>query len=168
MAVLHNDAKNLRFFMELVDREVLPIVPGQPVPSPESARILGTTGVEFFDRRDKSFWPFLRLPVIYFAGSDGTELIASLRDLCSLKVPGVVFRGGAHHDLVLQIGRQEKGGFLVEVGIDLATYLQETSGQSSEPGNELALFRFVTQTTELVRFADQVKQELAKLPTSRT
>lgn len=167
MAVLHNDAKNLRFFVELVDREVPPLVPGQPPVPAELIRVLGTTGVEFYDRRDKSFWPFIRLPVLYFGGKDGPELVSSVRDLCSMKVEGFAFRTGTQGELALQVGRQQGGGFVVEVGIDLATYLLETSGLQGEPGRELALFRFTTSTSELVIFADQVKQELEKLPPIR-
>jgi hypothetical protein len=167
MAVLHNDAKNLRLFVELVDREVPPLVPGQPPVPAEMIRVLGTAGVEFYDRRDKSFWPFIRLPVIYFGGKDGPELVSSIRELCSMKVQGFVFRTGTQGDLALQVGRQQGGGFVVEVGIDLATYLLETSGLQGEPGRELALFRFTTSTSELVIFADQVKQELDKLPPIR-
>jgi hypothetical protein len=164
MAVLHNDAKNLRLFLELVDREVPPVVPGQPPMPAEAIRVLGTAGVEFFDRRDKAFWPFIRLPVVYFAGGDGHALIHSLKDVCSLKVPGFVLRSGNQGELAIQIARQEKGAFLVEVGIDLSSYLLETSGLQGEPGRELAMFRFVSHTAELVTFADQVKQEIEKLP----
>ncbi len=130
--------------------------------------MLGTAGVEFYDRRDKSFWPFIRLPVIYYGGGDGAALVQSIRDLCSLKIPGFAFRTGTQNDLAIQIGRQEDGGFLVEVGIDLAPYLFETSGLQGEPGRELALFRYITSTAELVVFADQVKQELQRLPPLRS
>jgi hypothetical protein len=164
MAVLHNDAKNLRLVLTLADRERLPVVPGQPPPAPEGLRVLGTTAVEFFDRRDKEFWPFLRLPVLYLAGADGRSLVESVRDLCASKRPGFAFRTGAHDEMALQMTRQEGGGFVVEVGIDLASYLYETSGLQGENGRELALFRFTTSTSELVIFADQVKQELAGLP----
>ena len=167
MAVLHNDAKNLRLFLELVDREVPPVVPGQPAPSAESVRVLGTAGVEFYDRRDKSFWPFLRLPVLYLSGGDGHALVHSLKEVCSLKKPGFAFQTGTQNDIAVRIGRQDGGGFSVEVGIDLATYLLETSGNAGEPGRELALFRFATHTAELVRFADQLKQELENLPPLR-
>src|SRR5215469_1577804 len=109
MAVLHNEGKNLRFFLELVDREVLPLIPGQPKPPADSARLLGTAGVAFYDRRDRSFWPFIRLPVIYFGGSDGEELIRSIRQVCSLQSSGFAFRAGAQGELALQIGRQENG-----------------------------------------------------------
>jgi hypothetical protein len=167
MAVLHNNAKNLRFFLEVVDREVLPPIPGQPSPRADAARILGTTGVEFYDRRDKGFWPFVRLPVLYLAGTDGHALIHSLRDLCSQKVPGFAFRTGTAQEVAIQVGQVENGRFLVEVGIDLAAYLLETSGTQGEAGQELALFRFHTHTAELVLFADQVKQELERLPPVR-
>jgi len=167
MAGLHNDARNLRLFIELVDREMPPLVPGQPPPAAESVRVLGTGGVEFFDRRDKSFWPFIRLPVSYFGGKDAPELVESIRDLCALKREGFAFRTGAQDELTFQIGRQQGGGFVVEVGIDLAPYLFETSGLQGEPGRELSLYRFNTSTAELVRFADQVKQELDKLPPLR-
>jgi len=164
MAVLHNEAKNLRLVLELVDREVPPIVPGQPPAPPDTIRVLGTVGVEFLDRRDKSFWPFIRLPVIYYGSGDGTALVQSIRDLCSLKIPGFALRTGTQGDLALQIGRQDSGSFVVEVGIDLATYLFETSGLQGEPGRELALFRYSTNTAELVVFADQIKQEMEHLP----
>jgi len=167
MALLHNQAKNLRLVLELVDREVPAVIPGQPAAPPESVRVLGTVGVEFFDRRDKSFWPFIRLPVIYYGGGDGAALVQSIRDLCSLKIPGFALRTGAQGDLALQIGRQEGDNFVVEVGIDLASYLFETSGLQGEPGRELALFRYSTSTAELVVFADQVKQEIERLPPLR-
>ena len=164
MALLHNEAKTLRFSLELVDREVPPVVPGQRPLPPEAIRVLGSASVEFFDRRDASFWPFIRLPVVYYAGTDAGELVASIRDLCSLKVAGFAFRTGAAQDVALQIGRQEGGAFVVEVGIDLATYLFKTTGAQGEPGRELAMFRFITNTGELVRFADQIKQEAERLP----
>lgn len=167
MAVLHNDAKTLRLFIEFVDREVPALVPGQPPVPADSIRVLGTAGVEFYDRRDESYWPFIRLPVIYYGGGDASALIQSIRDLCSLTVPGFVFRTGTQNDLAVQIARVEAGGFVVEVGIDLATYLLETSGLQGAPGQELALFRFTTSTSELVVFADQVKQELTRLPPPR-
>ncbi len=164
MAVLHNEARTLRFSLDLVDREVPPVVPGQPPAPPEAIRVLGSAGVEFYDRRDASFWPFIRLPVVYYGGGDAAELVSSIRDLCSLKVGGFAFRTGSAQDVALQIGRQESGGFVVEVGIDLAPYLLETTGASGEPGRELAMFRFVTNTAELVRFADLLKQEIERLP----
>ena len=168
MAVLQNDAHTLRFVLSLVDRETLPKVPGQPAPAPETLRLLGTTSVEFFDRRDKGFWPFIRLPVVYLSGGDGATLIDAVRDLCALKREGLSFRTGASDEVAVQIGRQPGGGFVVEVGIDLAAYLFETSGRQGEPGRELALFRFTTGTADLVVFADQVKQELAALPPVRS
>jgi hypothetical protein len=164
MAVLHNDAKNLRFVLELVDRETLPVVPGHKAPPPESLRLLGSAGVEYLDRRDKAFWPFLRLPVLYLAGVDGITLVDAIRSLCALERPGFAFRTGAQEELALQVVRQEGGGFIAEVGIDLASYLYETSGLQGDPGRELALFRFTTSTSELVVFADQVKREAAALP----
>lgn len=167
MAVLHNEPKTLRLFLELVDREVPQILPGVAPPPRESVRVLGTAGVEWYDRRDKSFWPFLRLPVLYLGGADGSQLVASIRDLCALKTEGFNFRTGASSEFGFQLSRQAGGGFVVEVGVDLASYILETAGIQGEPGRELALFRFTTSTAELVIFADQVKQELEKLPPIR-
>ena len=167
MAVLHNQSKNLRFFLELVDREVPPLVPGQPRPPVDSARILGTAGVEFYDRRDQAFWPFIRLPVLYLEGSDTGALVDSIREFCSLRIPGFAFRTGAQREIALQLGREESGSLLVEVGIDLAPYLLETTGGLGEPGRELAMFRYYTTTAELVTFADQIVQEVARLPPLR-
>lgn len=167
MAVLHNESKNLRFFLELADREVPPSVPGQPRPPADSARILGTAGVEFYDRRDQAFWPFIRLPVLYLEGADGGSLVASIREFCSLRIPGFAFRIGAQREIALQLSREEGGSLLVEVGIDLVPYLLETTGRLGEPGRDLAMFRYYTTTAELVTFADQVVQEIAKLPPLR-
>jgi hypothetical protein len=164
MAVLHNLAKNLRLSVELVDREVPVVIPGQPPPPADLLRVLGSAGLEFFDRRDQSFWPFIRLPVVYYGGTDAPALVNSIREVCSLRIPGFAFRTGTQGDLALQVGRQNGGTFVVEVGIDLATYLVETSGIQGEPGHELAMFRFNTNTAELVIFADQLKQELERLP----
>jgi len=101
--------------------------------------------------------------VIYLAGGDGPVLVESVRDVCALKRPGFAFRTGAQDELALQLAKQDGGGYVIEVGIDLAAYLHETSGLQGDPGRELALFRFTTGITELVLFADQVKTELAAL-----
>jgi len=162
MAFLSNRIKSLRFVLDVVDRETLPAVPGQPAPAPETLRVLGTTSVEFYDRRDQAFWPLLRLPVIYLGGPDVPLLVESVRDLCALKRPGFAFRSGSHDELVLQVVRQGEG-FVVEAGLDLGAYLFETSGLPSDPGRELALFRFETGTAELVVFADQLKEQLSSL-----
>jgi len=168
MAVLHNEPRTLRLALELVDREVPPIVPGAPPVPREAVRVLGSAGVEFLDRRDQGFWPILRLPVVYLGGEDAPSLVRSIRDLCSLKSDGFSFRTGAQKEFGFQIGRQKGGGFIVEVGIDLSAFLFETAGVLGEPGRELALFRFTTSTSELVVFADQVKQELERLPPLRS
>src|SRR5260370_34724274 len=146
MAVLHNEGKNLRFFLELVDREVFPIVPGQPRPPPNAARVLGTVGVEFYDRRDQSYWPFIRLPVIYIGGTEGEELIDSIRKVCSLQSTGFAFRGGSQGELALQIGRQDDGGLLAEGGLDPASHRLPAPGTAPAPAKELALSRFTTAT----------------------
>jgi hypothetical protein len=57
---------------------------------------------------------------------------------------------------------------MVEVGLDLATYLLESSGQLGDPGRELAMFRYMTRTDELVIFADQLKEEMQRLPPLRS
>jgi hypothetical protein len=146
---------------------VIYVPTGSPGPVSGTDSLAREPAVEFYDRRDKSFWPFIRLPVIYFGGRDGPALVDSIRELCALKREGFAFRTGAQDELTFQIGRQQGGGFIVEVGIDLAPYLHETSGLQGEPGRELSLWRFTTSTAELVRFADQVKQELEKLPPLR-
>src|SRR5687767_4255916 len=103
MAVLHNETKTLRLFVELVDREVPPIVPGAPPIPKEAVRILGTAGVEWFDRRDQAFWPFLRLPVLYLGGGDPAGLVESIRNLCQLKVEGFAFRTGNQQEFGFQV-----------------------------------------------------------------
>ena len=151
MAVLHNESRTLRLALQLADRVTL----GPP-------RVLGSAGVECLDRRDGEFWPLVLLPVVYFAPGDLPELVASIRSLCALTSPGFGFRSDGEGDLALQISRQE-GAMNVEAGFDLARVLAETAGRPGVPGKELALFRFQTNTAELVQFADQVRRELGEL-----
>jgi hypothetical protein len=163
MAVLHNESRTLRLAVELVDREVPPVIPGQPPVGGDAIRVLGSAGMEFYDRRDSSYWPIIRLPVVYYEGTDPAQLVGSIRDLCSLKIPGFAFRTGSSQELAIQVGGQD-GRWIVEVGLDLATFVLETAGTPGEAGRELAMFRFVTTTAELVRFADELKQEIGRLP----
>lgn len=161
MAELDNDTYTLRLQLALADRE---LVPGATDKTPaEAFRVLGTAAVEFFDRRDKEFWPFLRLPSLYLAGEDAPALIEALRDLCAMKRDSFLLRTGDRGELAVGVARGG-GGFDVEVGVDLAPILAQVSGTPGEPGHQLAMFRFTTGTAQVVVFADQLKQELERLP----
>lgn len=162
MAALHNEERNLRLNLQLVDRERQRLSPTESKPT-AGPRVLGTFGIEFLEARDKEFWPLLRLPVIYLAHGDGEALLTAIRELCAQTRTGLAFTGGTQGELVLRLAAKE-GGYLVETGVDLCGYLMETSGRVCTPGGNLAMFRFEVATGELVRFAGQLQQELEQLP----
>ena len=162
MASLHNDKKSLRFRLSLADRELPQRLPGQPAPDPKSGRLLGDLGIEHFDRRDKTYWPFVHQAVFWMALPDCEGLLRNLESIIRGELAGFAFRSTLVDDLGLQIGKQE-GRYSVEVGLDLNTYLTDTAGSFGAPGDALALFRFTTNQTEMVAFAHELKTELARV-----
>jgi len=87
MAVLPNDAGSMRLAVGLVDREApvgggLPALAGVP-----SGRILCTAAVEHFDRRDREWWPFVRLPALHLGGQAAHALVEGARQLLAGSSP---------------------------------------------------------------------------------
>ena len=150
MPALHNPNRTLRFCLDVADF------------SSREHSFVCTAAVEFFDRRDDGFWPFLRLPVLSVTRDDALGLVEAIRGVCSRARPGFSLRTGALNELSLQLGREGEA-FAVEVGVDLAPYLLETSGIRSQMGTELSLFRFGTTLTELVVFADAIASSLLEV-----
>lgn len=150
MPAISNPNRTLRFSFELADFAA------------QDNAFVCTAAVEFFDRRDKEFWPIVRLPVVRMSQPDAHALVDALKAVCSQQRPGFSLRTGATEELQLQIGRDNEG-VAIEVGVDLSAYLVETSGVRSEPGKELALFRFSADFADLVIFGKAITDRLLQL-----
>jgi hypothetical protein len=163
MAALPNEAGSLRLAIALVDREAS-LAPGQPAfEGVASGRLLGTAAVEHFDRRDKEWWPFVRLPAIYVAPAAIDALVEGAREVLQGATPGFAWHPGAGMPVALQLGAPEGApGLLVEVAIDLGPWLAEMV--PGPPGNEACLFRFAASRADLVRFADALSAEARVVP----
>jgi hypothetical protein len=168
MAELTNDAGTMRWNLEVVDREAPVRGPIQVVMEDgrvPSGRLVATTAVEYFDPRDRQFWPFIRLPSLYLAPADLQALLTGVTDLCSGSAPGFAWRSGADGAVGVQVGGGEgaPAAVVAEIGVDLAIFLEVATGAPRRPGAELALFRFLTGQAQLVRFGDQLKGEFGGL-----
>ena len=147
MAALVNDSGVMRFSLALERRH--------------DDKFLGSAGVEVFDRRDGEFWPLVRVPVVKVAAHEVMPLVDALKECCAGSRPGVTMHFGEANEIALNLGPQNGGGFLVEIGFDLSVVLREHAGVVSEPGRELSLFRFSTSTEQVVKFGDQLRAESA-------
>ncbi len=181
MAALCNARGSLRFSLELAALET-PELPRRSELSDPAAeklrlrilgeasappRVLGRVSVDFFDRRDESFWPFVRQAVLWLGPSDATDLGEGLGRLLRDEVPGFSFQS-AGKELALQCLRLEAASaaatvYAIEVGIDLARPLDEASGPGHLAGEALSLFRFSAGRPQMVAFAQSLREELAAL-----
>ncbi len=161
MAVLLNDAGSMRLALALVDREA-PVAGGQPAfAGVPSGRFLCTAAVEHFDKRDKEWWPFVRLPALYVPPAAFEALVAGARELLAGGAPGFAWQAGEGVPLALQLS-EAPGAILVEVAIDLGRWLAEMV--PGPPGSEACLFRFAATRADLVRFADALAAEAREVP----
>jgi hypothetical protein len=125
----------------------------------EGGRVVATTAVEWIDRRDGEWWPFVRLPVLHLGAGTDEALVAGLRDVLQGVAPGFSWAAGEGAALGLQIGATDKGA-IVEIGIDLGAFLAESAGTTVPRGDELALFRFSANRADLVRFAGELEAQV--------
>ncbi|MHB8417810.1 MAG: hypothetical protein ACYDCL_07025 [Myxococcales bacterium] len=177
MAVLANLRSSLRFSIELAalesglapPREGAPPRAGLPIVPERSAapRLLAAVSMDFFDQRDREFWPFVRQAVLWLGPGDADELVRGLTELLRDEVRGFAFRSGGG-ELGLQIGKVEGAtlaatAYAVEVGLDLAAVLDEAAGSGHEAGEALSLFRFATGRPQLVAFGQALRDDLIAL-----
>jgi hypothetical protein len=146
MAELRNDAGVLRFALEVAGREA-------------AGRLLVTAGLEYRDARDETWWPIVRLPILYLSGDAVRGLAGLLVALVGGAPDGFAWRPEDDPVFGLQLG-PAPGGAVVEVGLDLGAFLAEVAGAPRRAEAELGLFRFRTAQADLVRFADGLAQEL--------
>lgn len=137
MPSLVNDAGTLRFTL---------------TPAGEG---LASAAIEFFDARDRSFWPLVQLPVVHLAATGIGALARMLPPLLEGKTDAFAWRGGHSEELALSVCKsaEEEGRWIVEVGVDLSAYLRETAHLYLAPRRELALFRFHTTAVGLQEFS---------------
>lgn len=152
----------MRWHLEVVDREAPVRGPVQVVTEDgrvPQGRLLATAAIEFFDQRDRQFWPFVRIPPVLVFPADLAALLAGLRDVVDGRSPGFAWRPGQEESLGVQVG-SEGGQATCEVGFDLAGFLSDVAGQPRRTGRELGLFRFPTTQAALVKFASDLRAEL--------
>lgn len=190
MASLANSRSSLRFSLELAalesgmqppargDEGPLRILPEKPAVAP---RLLASVSMDFYDQRDREFWPFVRQAVLWLGPGDVDDVVRGLEGVLRDEVAGFAFRSGGG-ELGIQVGRaapqpqpssspgggdpaspHQKDAFAVEVGLDLATVLDEAAGAGHGAGEQLSLFRFVTGRAQLVSFGQALRDELFAL-----
>jgi hypothetical protein len=197
MAQLLNQPGTLRFVLSLgaietaaptprgdpasCDVPAIPDVPeprrlGLPILSQGTSsenRVLATAGVEYLDRSDREFWPYVRFGVLWLGSGDPDGLIEGLSRLVRDEVPGFLFRSSGLGELGLQISKLPGSGpvaadtYGVEVGLDLGPLLTEAAGGAHAPGEALSLFRYTTGRPQLVAFAQSFREELQTLKSQR-
>jgi hypothetical protein len=126
----------------------------------DTGRVVATAAVEWLDRRDGEWWPFVRLPVVHLQAGAAEALLGGLRDVLQGVEPGFSWAAAESGVLALQLGGAETGAAVVEVGIDLGAFLSESAGAPVPLGNELALFRFAAPRADLVRFAGEIEVQV--------
>ncbi len=134
---------------------------------PAKPRLLAAASVDWLDRRDGEFWPFVRRPALWLGPDDADGLAHGVERLLRDEVAGFAFRS-AGGELALQLGRMPgedmaRTAYAVEAGIDLGGLLAEASGAEHEPGEALSLFRFTTRRAPLVEFGRGLREELSAL-----
>lgn len=162
MAELRNDSGALRFAVELVSLESPPSPVAGGAADGGEQLVLGAAGLEYLDRRDGEWWPFVRLPVVHLPVRAIEALAARLGEFLRGGSAGFAWRPGDDAPAGLQLS-SSPGGAVVEVGLDLGAFLAELAGAPRRPDAELALFRFRCVQADLVRFSDALARELGAI-----
>jgi len=161
VAVLLNQASNLRFRLELTARS------SDGVRSP--AALQAEVAMERYRHRpttgEHAFVTLLRLPEVTLLDLD---LIRFLEDLEALLQAGG--SGGASLEPTAggMLALRLTGGpeaYEIEAGLDLRSLLEPVGGLSGEPGSDVALFRFFANARAVVAFCAALLEEFARFPT---
>jgi hypothetical protein len=161
MAVLLNQASNLRLRLELTGRA------SDGVRTPAALR--GEAAVERYRHRpttgEHGFVPLLRLPDVTLLDLDLIHFLEQLEGLLDSAQPGsAALESTAGAPLALRVtGGPE--AYQVEAGLDLRSLLEPVGGQSGEPGADVALFRFFANARAAVAFCASLLEEFARFPT---
>lgn len=161
MAVLLNQAANLRFRLEIARRT------SDGVLSPAALEV--EVAVERYRHRpttgEHAFVPLLRLPQATLLDLDLIHHLEQLEGLLQSGVPGAAaLESSGGSPLALRVS----GGpdaYQVEAGFDLQTLLEPVGGQSGDPGSDVALIRFFANGRAIVAFCAGLLDEFARFPT---
>ena len=161
MAVLLNQASNLRFRLELSSRS------SDGVRSP--AALLAEVAVERYRHRpttgEHAFVTLLRLPQVTLLDLELIQFLQQLEALLEAGQPGgAALEPTAGSALALRVtGGPE--AYQIEAGLDLRSLLEAVGGQAGEPGSDVALFRFFANGRAVVAFCAALLEEFARFPT---
>lgn len=168
MAVLLNQASNLRLRLELLERL------SDGVRAPASLRM--AVAVERYRHAPKGgehgFAPLVAVPRATLLDLDLIRFLHALEDLLGRALPGAEGGEGAEAGLEASvdpaIGLRIAGGpeaYQVEAGIDLLNLLEPVGGQQGERGRDLALFRFDANGRAVAAFCAGLIAEFQRFPT---
>jgi len=161
VAVLLNQASNLRFRLELSSRS------SDGVRSP--AALLAEVAVERYRHRpttgEHAFVTLLRLPQVTLLDLELIQFLEQLEALLEAGQPGgAALEPTAGSALALRVtGGPE--AYQIEAGLDLRSLLEAVGGQAGEPGSDVALFRFFANGRAVVAFCAALLEEFARFPT---
>lgn len=166
MAVLLNETSNLRLRVELVQRlsdgAVRPASLEMLFAVERYKPITSGLGGEhrFVPMISIAGKPLLDLDLIqFFEAADALlQNLEGAPPLASLEA-------SVEPSLALRIARGGPGSFLIEVGIDLHALLEPIGEVRSEPGADLAMFRFPATNRGVVTFFQALLAEFARFPT---
>jgi hypothetical protein len=161
MAVLLNQASNLRFRLEMTRR----ISDGVQAPAALEVEV----AVERYRHRpttgEHTFVSLLRLPQATVLDLDLIQFLENLEALLeSREAGGVALEGSSGAAVGLRISGGPEA-YQVEAGLDLRPLLEAVGGQSSEAGSDVALIRFFANGRAVVAFCAALLEEFAKFPT---
>lgn len=173
MAVLLNQASNLRLRLELLERL------SDGVLAPASLRM--AVAVERYRhgaRGEHGFAPLVEVPRATLLDLDLIRFLHELEDLLARALPGAEGRGeaaaeappeaGLEASVDPAIGLRIAGGpeaYQVEAGIDLLNLLEPVGGQQGERGRDLSLFRFDANARAVAAFCAGLIAEFQRFPT---
>lgn len=169
MAVLLNQASNLRLRLELLERL------SDGVHEPASLRM--AVAVERYRHGARGeahgFVPLVEVPRATLLDLDLIRFLHALEDLLARALPGAAAEAGQGEagleaSVDPAIGLRIAGGpeaFQVEAGIDLLNLLEPVGGQQGERGRDLSLFRFDANARAVAAFCAALIGEFQRFPT---
>jgi hypothetical protein len=159
MAVLLNQASNLRFRLELLRR----LSDGTTSPAALEMR----AAVDRYRHRpggEHAFIPMLEAPKATLLDMDLIQFLQALEQL----LEGSGQEAALEASVDPAIGLRLQGGpeaYLVEAGIDLLNVLESVGGMTGERGSDLALYRFTVNKRAALAFCAALIEEFGAFPT---
>ncbi|HWE23229.1 MAG TPA: hypothetical protein VG496_04735 [Myxococcales bacterium] len=161
MAVLLNQASNLRFRLDIARR----LSDGVQTPAALEVEV----AIERYRHRpttgEHAFVPLLRLPQATVLDLDLIQFLENLEALLDSGKPGGAALEGSSGAAV---GLHISGGpdaYQIEAGLDLRSLLETVGGQGAEAGSDVALVRFFANGRAVVAFCAALLEEFARFPT---